>query len=137
MPDGTLPSQHTHSAPSKHDVALPPDATLVAHQRDALSPQPPRSRLTVRIALIGAAALAAIGGISLGYAVKGAFTTRTVVVPSADVITGQADAIDGATLRLGALELRLQGIDAPPAAFVCRDGAWQVECGAQARRALE
>lgn len=53
-----------------------------------------------------------------------------------DVIAGPAQAIDGGTLIVAGQTLRLDDIDAPPAALMCRDGAYQYRCGDEARRAL-
>src|SRR5262245_51811207 len=121
MPDGTLTHPSQPSRPAAVPKGAVPDASLLK-TAEAQPASPRRSRLTVRIALVGAAALALLGGLSLGGAVKGAFSTRTVAVPSSQVISGGAEAVDGATIQLGALELHLQGIEAPPAGFVCRDG---------------
>jgi len=53
------------------------------------------------------------------------------------ILSGPADAIDGDTLLVGGIRVRLEGIDAPEAEQLCRleDGRdWQ--CGVEAHRAL-
>ena len=52
-------------------------------------------------------------------------------------VTGKADAIDGDTLVLGGIRVRLEGIDAPEIDQTCVDHAGQVwRCGSEARAAL-
>jgi len=52
-------------------------------------------------------------------------------------ISGPARALDGSTLVVAGQAIRLQAIEAPPAALVCRDGVWEYKCGADSRAALE
>ncbi len=54
-----------------------------------------------------------------------------------EVVTGPAQAVDGATLAVAGRTVRLSDIDAPPASLMCRDGAWQYRCGDEARRGLD
>lgn len=51
-------------------------------------------------------------------------------------LVGQATAIDGDSLRLGGVEIRLTGIDAPELAQTCGNGEAELACGQDARRAL-
>lgn len=52
-------------------------------------------------------------------------------------LIGPAEAIDGDTLLVGGIRVRLEGIDAPEIEQVCTDaGGRQWSCGAQAHRAL-
>lgn len=53
------------------------------------------------------------------------------------ILTGVAEAVDGDTLAVGGVRVRLEGIDAPEASQVCTDArgaTWP--CGAEAQRAL-
>ena len=53
-------------------------------------------------------------------------------------LTGRAEAVDGDTLAVGGVRVRLEGIDAPEARQTCTDlsgRAWN--CGAEAQRLLE
>lgn len=51
-------------------------------------------------------------------------------------LTGQAYAIDGNSLRLGGVEIRLEGLDAPEYRQACQVGGHDVACGHAARDAL-
>jgi endonuclease YncB( thermonuclease family) len=64
-------------------------------------------------------------------------TSAQASAPVAQAITGPAIAVDGATITIAGRKLRLEGIEAPPATLVCRDGAWKYRCGDDARRGLE
>ncbi len=55
---------------------------------------------------------------------------------NAAVLTGHVEVIDGDSLRLNGVELRLEGIDAPEYQQTCRRGAAVEPCGKQARQAL-
>ncbi len=52
-------------------------------------------------------------------------------------ISGPATAVDGATLTVGVERVRLQGIESPPANFVCRTNQMEYGCGEMARRVLQ
>jgi len=52
-------------------------------------------------------------------------------------LAGPATVLDGSTLVVAGQTVRLQGIEAPPAALICRDGVWEYRCGADSQRALE
>lgn len=64
-------------------------------------------------------------------------TTRTMECRSGPAIVGQARAIDGDTLDVGGVRVRLHGIDAPELRQTCagRDGR-TYECGRDARAVL-
>lgn len=68
----------------------------------------------------------------------GAAYLRPTPPPAApsDIITGRADAVDGATLSVAGRTVHLEDIDAPPASLICRQGAWTDRCGADARRGM-
>jgi endonuclease YncB( thermonuclease family) len=52
-------------------------------------------------------------------------------------VTGRARAIDGDSLEIGSVRIRLFGIDAPERDQECRDGSGRAfACGREARRAL-
>jgi endonuclease YncB( thermonuclease family) len=51
-------------------------------------------------------------------------------------LTGPVDVIDGDSLRVDGVELRLEGIDAPEYRQTCRRGDRAEPCGRQARDAL-
>lgn len=52
-------------------------------------------------------------------------------------LTGRAEAVDGDTLAVGGVRVRLEGIDAPEAQQTCTDGAGKAwDCGAEAQRVL-
>ena len=55
----------------------------------------------------------------------------------AQAILGQAQVIDGDSLRIGEVELRLYGVDAPELTQECFSDDGPVECGTMAREALE
>lgn len=79
----------------------------------------PRRRSTVLILVLA------------GLAVAGAVWTPPPKM--LDAAPGVARAVDGDTFRIGGLDIRLQGIDAPESRQVCADG-WQA--GAAASHAL-
>ncbi len=56
---------------------------------------------------------------------------------SAGEVYGQAQVLDGDSLRIGELEIRLFGIDAPESQQTCRIGNRQWDCGRSATRALK
>jgi endonuclease YncB( thermonuclease family) len=72
------------------------------------------------------------------FALAAAALAAVLAVPaSADIMTGPAQVIDGDTLDMTGMRIRLVGIDAPEAGQSCeRDGAaW--DCGAEATAALQ
>ena len=54
----------------------------------------------------------------------------------ADQRTGNADVIDGDSLDVAEVRVRLYGIDAPEAGQLCRRGGQSWACGAEAGKAL-
>ena len=68
----------------------------------------------------------------------GADTPRSTNLPSPPAtLTGPAPVVDGDTLAIGGIRIRLEGIDAPEAGQTCRTAAavsWR--CGAEASGAL-
>ncbi|MBZ4022252.1 succinoglycan biosynthesis protein [Rhodobacter sp. TJ_12] len=71
--------------------------------------------------------------------VKWVFLIMVMALPaSAEMVQGPARVIDGDTLAIGAVRVRLHGIDAPEKAQLCKDAAgrdWR--CGAAATAALQ
>lgn len=71
---------------------------------------------------------------------------RSSLAPAADAITGQAVIVDGDSLKINGLQIRLHGIDAPEMAQTCKTqvgiggfkapGSDTWHCGTQARRSL-
>ena len=57
--------------------------------------------------------------------------------PSGRGVEGEADVIDGDSLRVGAMEMRLKGIDAPEMRQTCYRGGKPYRCGEAARQALQ
>jgi endonuclease YncB( thermonuclease family) len=55
---------------------------------------------------------------------------------SASIVAGRAEVIDGDSLRVGGMDLRLEGIDAPEYRQTCRRDGAPEPCGRQAREAL-
>jgi endonuclease YncB( thermonuclease family) len=51
-------------------------------------------------------------------------------------VTGPAEAIDGDSLRISGVEIRLKGIDAPELAQTCAHGQREAPCGREARAHL-
>jgi endonuclease YncB( thermonuclease family) len=51
-------------------------------------------------------------------------------------VTGVAEAIDGDSLRISGVELRLKGIDAPELMQICTVSGQEVPCGRESRLAL-
>ena len=58
------------------------------------------------------------------------------VAQAAGVVTGSARVIDGDTLDVGGVRMRLHGIDAPESGQRCRAGGKRWSCGREATRAL-
>ena len=61
----------------------------------------------------------------------------TCVAVNAGEIHGHAEVLDGDSLRIGELEIRLFGIDAPESRQTCRIADQQWACGRSATRALQ
>jgi endonuclease YncB( thermonuclease family) len=103
-----------------------------------------------------------VGGIALGASIAGGATfyvpglfglapppapTAVAASPTAaaqaakpqgpQALTGPAQAVDGATLTVAGQTIRLQGVQAPPAALVCRTNVMEYRCGDIARRVLD
>ena len=56
----------------------------------------------------------------------------------ADDFVGQASVVDGDTLEIHGIRIRLWGIDAPESSQLCRgDDSLQYRCGAQAANDLD
>ena len=58
------------------------------------------------------------------------------VAQAAGAVTGSARVIDGDTLDVGGVRIRLHGIDAPESGQSCRAGGKRWSCGREATRAL-
>jgi endonuclease YncB( thermonuclease family) len=86
--------------------------------------------------------LAAAGGVATVIAAAWLFVRSADAparVPPGRHITGTAAdlaVLDGDTLRVGGLVVRLDGIVAPPRGSVCRSGMLVVDCGAASANAL-
>ena len=63
-------------------------------------------------------------------------TIRFLPEPDPVEVTGTAHVIDGDSLRVRGVEIRLRGIDAPEGAQLCMQGAVSWPCGTQAARKL-
>ncbi len=79
-----------------------------------------------RGALLASIALLAAAGVAL-YVTRGALQQD---------VTGAAEAIDGDSLRIAGVEIRLKGIDAPELNQTCNHGPREVPCGREARQHL-
>ncbi len=70
-------------------------------------------------------------------ALVGFLSLSIPLVAGAAEITGRADAIDGDTVRVGEMELRLYGIDAPELTQTCKTRKGKIQrCGDLARQSL-
>ena len=127
-------------------AAALPDAALLDDEASERETAPPAGRLAAWLALLPAGrkrwmVLGAGAGGLLGMIAAAAFAASHLRSPPPPPVpiafTGRAAAVDGATVTVGGHTLHLEDIDAPPAALVCRDGAWKYNCGEQARRALD
>ncbi len=74
---------------------------------------------------MGTSALVIIGGLAMGAA---ALAQQPIV--------GKPSVIDGDTMRIGQMRIRLHGIDAPEAEQVCQAGGKKWACGKAATLAL-
>lgn len=61
---------------------------------------------------------------------------RFLPEPKPVEVSGHARVIDGDSVRVGGIEIRLQGIDAPESAQTCMRGGTSWPCGAEAARKL-
>ncbi len=87
-------------------------------------------RAALPVLLLGAAALVAAWDF-------GAVPMAPWPAAAADTVTGTARAIDGDTLRVGTVRIRLHGIDAPESAQNCTEASGRTwPCGREATRAL-
>lgn len=88
-----------------------------------------------RAAISGALALSVVA--SLGMADRPSARQSTTAVRGHATLTGRADAVDGDTLLVGGIRVRLEGIDAPEAGQSCTDArAHPWDCGGEATRTL-
>jgi endonuclease YncB( thermonuclease family) len=136
------PSAAATKAAAKGKGKALPDAALVDEDAEASAATGPRSGIAAWIPssprgwiIAGAASFSFIV-----IAVAGVIGLRHMLMPvpvMAGTVAGPAAAVDGATVNVAGRKLRLDGIEAPPAELVCRDGAWQYRCGDDARRALD
>lgn len=86
------------------------------------------------------------GGLATGLFLSGSLAARTsgtsggdaaMAVPSRATITGHAHVIDGDTIAIGGMRIRLEGIDAPETGQTCtlaNGGSWP--CGRKAAQEL-
>jgi endonuclease YncB( thermonuclease family) len=58
------------------------------------------------------------------------------VRPPGRTLEGSVYVVDGDTLRMGDLPIRLEGLDAPELDQICRRGGRSYRCGEEAREAL-
>lgn len=73
----------------------------------------------------------------VGFALFGTIGLTVASLPAQTPLIGQAEAIDGDTIRLGGVRVRLWGIDAPEAHQTCLDASGrQWACGEAATHAL-
>jgi endonuclease YncB( thermonuclease family) len=85
----------------------------------------PRPHRSARLALIGGMAM-------IGLAAAGLLTQRRIP----DVV-GPAQVIDGDSIRVAGIEIRLYGIDAPESRQICKRGGHPWACGRTATRFLK
>jgi endonuclease YncB( thermonuclease family) len=90
----------------------------------------------LRIAPFFLARLRFGGVISLAVAIGLAAAAIFVARPSGRLIEGRAQVIDGDTLRVGGLDIRLRGLDAPERRQSCLVDRRSYACGETARDAL-
>lgn len=65
-----------------------------------------------------------------------AAAAESAVARGPQLLTGPAEAIDGATLTVAGQTIKLQGVQSPPVSLVCRSSALEYPCGDVARRVL-
>ena len=95
---------------------------------------------TVKVYAIRAAASLAMAFVvsgSLFYAGQSTARPSPASTRGHATLTGRAEAVDGDTLAVGGVRVRLEGIDAPEARQTCKDASGKVwDCGAEAQRLL-
>jgi endonuclease YncB( thermonuclease family) len=73
----------------------------------------------------------------IGAALAALILGSIAVAPAGD-LTGQASVIDGDTLEIHGMRIRLWGVDAPESSQLCRGGdSLQYQCGAKAANDLD
>ena len=75
-------------------------------------------------------------GLGAGKAVDPRENEEVRIARAAGAVTGSARVIDGDTLDVGGVRIRLHGIDAPESGQSCRAGGNRWSCGRDAARAL-
>jgi endonuclease YncB( thermonuclease family) len=137
---GTPAAAAPKSAKGKNQAL--PDAALVDENADAADATPARSGIAAWIpssrrdwVIAGSASFGFV--VVIVASVIGLLHMLAPAPTLSGVVAGRAAAVDGGTVNVAGRKLRLDGIEAPPAELVCRDGAWQYRCGDDARRALD
>jgi endonuclease YncB( thermonuclease family) len=131
------------SPPAKKPAAAVPDAALLDRDGDDEAEAVAAPKATGFRRCLPSSKLGWTIAASLLIAILGGATTATILLtqakppPSPFNIVGPARAVDGGTLIVAGQTIRLQAIEAPPAALVCRDGGWEYKCGEESRKALE
>lgn len=137
------PSKPGGPAAAGAKPALPDAALLGDDAPDDAAPAPPRTGLArwlppgrKRWIVLGGGLVGLLLVIAAGTV--GATYLRPKPPPAApsDIVTGRAEAVDGATLTVAGRTVHLEDVDAPPASLICRNGAWTYRCGADARRGM-
>ena len=80
--------------------------------------------------------VSAVEGLFLAAPESGKKAPRVRILRGTAALSGPARAVDGDTLQLGSVRIRLHGIDAPESAQNCRAGGRLWACGQAATRAL-
>jgi len=80
--------------------------------------------------------VSAVQSVFLAAAEPGDEARGVRIIRVGTALSGSARAIDGDTLRLGGVRIRLHGIDAPESAQSCRVGSRFWACGREATRTL-
>ena len=123
-------------------AALPDTTLLDGDAENPPTPPPPRGLAAwlpagrKRWLVLGGAAGGLMGMVA-AVALAAAHLRSAPPPPKVTVITGPAHAVDGGTVTIAGQTVRLDAIEAPPAALICREGAWKFRCGDAARRALD
>jgi len=130
--------------PSKTAAVKPaalPDAALLDRDGDDAEPVAAPAKAGLRrflpSSVLGWTAVASILLVTIGGSTAAALLFRLESEPESSMLSGPARALDGSTLVVAGQTIRLQGITAPPASLVCRDGAWDYKCGEDSRLALD
>ncbi len=141
-PDAAKPAAVKASAGKPADAQMP-DAALLDRDGDADAGDAPAPaaktglRRFLPSSALGWVVAASILLITLGGSTAGALLFVSEPKTDSSTLAGPARALDGSTLVVAGQTVRLQGIEAPPASLVCRDGGWEYKCGEDSRRALE